>query len=394
MSKFDVAAIQHYLQEQNLDGWLIFDFRGQNHIAAAFFEMRKDALLTRRWFYFIPKSGEPALLVHKIERTNFPNSPRKLETYVGWQELKIKLGAILAGCRVIAMEYSPHCAIPYVACVDAGTIEMVTSLGVEVATSANLVQYFQSRWTEDQVQTHVRAVKNLDRIKNDAFALIRDRIKSKTAITEYDVQLFILKEFEKLNMTTDEPPIVAVNANASNPHYAPSAARFSPIKKGDTVLIDLFSKEKTAKAIFGDITWMGFVGETVPQKQQEVFQILVNARESALQLLADAAAQGKTIQGWQVDIQVRDLIKQAGYGDFFFHRTGHSLDTNLHGNGVNIDSLETQDQREIIPGVGFTIEPGIYLEDFGMRTEINVCYSEQGPRVFAPRQNDVLPLLK
>lgn len=394
MSKFDVAAIQSYLQAQSLDGWLIFDFRGQNHIAASFFDMRKDAILTRRWFYFIPTNGEPALLVHKIERTNFPNSPRKLETYVGWQELKIKLGAILAGCRIIAMEYSPHCAIPYVSCVDGGTIEMVTSLGVEVVTSANLVQYFQSRWTDEQVQTHMRAVKNLDRIKNDAFALIRDRIKSNAEINEYDVQLFINNELKKAEMITDEPPIVAVNANASNPHYAPSATRFSPIKKGDTVLIDLFGKEKTANAIYGDITWMGFVGETVPAKQQEVFQTLVKARESALQLLTDAAAKSKTIQGWQVDVQVRDLIKQAGYGDYFFHRTGHSLDTRLHGNGVNIDSLETQDQRDIIPGMGFTIEPGIYLEEFGMRTEINVCYSDQGPQVFAPRQNEVLPLLK
>ncbi|HEX9654373.1 MAG TPA: M24 family metallopeptidase [bacterium] len=394
MSNIDIQAIQLYLQQQNLDGWLIFDFRGQNYIAAAFFEMPENALLTRRWFYFIPKNGEPALLVHRIERTNFPKPPRKLETYVGWQELLSKLGAIVKGCRTIAMEYSPQCAIPYVSCVDAGTFEMVRGLGLDVVTSANLVQYFQSRWSGEQVESHTRAVKNLDRIKNDAFALIRERIQAKQSINEYEVQLFILEEFRKSNMISEEPPIVAVNANASNPHYAPSASRFSPINNNDTVLIDLFSKEKTPNAVYGDITWVGYVGKTVPQKQQQVFQILVNARESALRFLADAAAQRKTSQGWQVDKNVRDLITSAGYGDYFFHRTGHSLDTHIHGNGVNIDSLETQDQRDIIPGVGFTIEPGIYLEEFGLRTEINVYYSEQGPQVFSPRQNEIIAILK
>ncbi len=394
MSKIDSAAVQNYLRQQKFDGWLIFDFRGQNYIAASIFAMPKDALLTRRWFYFIPQKGEPVLLVHKIERTNFPDPPPKLETYVGWQELKIKLSAILAGSRSIAMEYSPDGAIPYVSCVDAGTLEMVRSLGVEIVTSANLVQYFQGRWSEEQVQSHSRAVKHLDRIKNGAFALIGDRIKTGRAISELDVQRFILDELAKVNMITEDPPIVAVNANASNPHYAPSVSRFSPIKKGDTVLIDLFGKEQTPDAIYGDITWMGYVGETVPQKQAEVFQILVKAREAAVQLLKDAAAQGKTIQGWQVDKAVRDLIAKAGYGDYFFHRTGHSLHTRIHGNSVNLDSLETQDQRDIIPGVGFTIEPGIYLEEFGERSEINVYYSEQGPQIFGPRQSEIIPLLK
>lgn len=394
MFKIDIDAIQKYLHEQNLDGWLIFDFRGQNHIASAFFEMKKDALLTRRWFYFIPKKGEPMLLVHRIERTNFPSPPRQLETYVGWQELQSKLDAMLKGHPTIAMEYSPRCAIPYVSCVDAGTFEMVRDLGVEVVTSANLVQYFLSRWSPEQVQSHSRAVKALERIKNDAFALIRDRIQANQPVNEYDVQQFILSEIGKANMITEDPPIVAVNANASDPHYAPSINRFSPIKKGDTVLIDLFAKEENPASVYGDITWMGYVGEAAPKKQKEVFQILATARESALQLLQDAADHGKTIQGWQVDVHVRDLIAKAGYGDFFFHRTGHSLGTKIHGNSVNIDSLETQDERDIIPGMGFTIEPGIYLNEFGMRSEINVYFSEQGPQVFSPRQNEIIALLK
>jgi Xaa-Pro aminopeptidase len=394
MSKVDIHAIQDYIQKNNLDGWLIFDFRGQNYVATSIFEMPKDALLTRRWFYFIPKSGEPTLLVHKIERSNFPNPPPKLQTYVGWEELKSKLSGMVAGHKNLAMEYSPHGAIPYVSCVDAGTLEMVRSLGVNVITSANLVQYFQSRWTKEQVESHSRAVKHLDRIKNDAFALIGQQIKAGRPISEYDIHRFILDELEKVNMFTEEPPIVAVNANASNPHYAPSASRFSPITKGDTVLIDLFGKEKTSNAIYGDITWMGFVGEAVPKKQAEVFQVLVKARETAVDLLTDAAARGETIQGWQVDEAVRNVIAEAGYGDYFFHRTGHSLHTRIHGNGVNIDSLETQDQRDIIPGVGFTIEPGIYLEEFGERSEINVHYSEKGPQIFGPRQTEIIPLLK
>ncbi len=393
MAKIDLAEIQRYLKDQKIDGWLIFDFRGQNHIATNFFNIRHDTLLTRRWFYFIPQKGEPSLLVHKIERTNFPSPPKNVHWYVSWQELKSKLGEMIKRSRNIAMEYSPEGAIPYVSCVDGGTLEMIRGLGVEVVTSANLVQYFQSRWSDEQLQSHSRALKQSDRVKDAAFKFIGDKIKTKQPVTEFDAQKFILESFDKVNMTADEPPIVAVNANASNPHYSPSAERFSIIKKDDLVLIDLFSKEKAPNSIYADITWMGFVGATVPQKPKEIFEIVARARDAGLQMLKEAAAQKNTLQGWEVDARVRSVIEQAGYGDYFFHRTGHSLDTNLHGTGVNIDGHETQDRREIIPGVGFTIEPGIYLDEFGVRSEINVYYSDEGPKVFGPIQKEILTLL-
>lgn len=394
MAKVDIPAIQDYLREQELDGWLIFDFRGQNYIATHFVELDEDSILTRRWFYFIPQKGDPALLVHKIERKNFPNPPAKLHFYVSWQELKDKLGQILTGNGKIAMEYSPDGAIPYVSCVDGGTLDIVRSLGVEVVTSANLVQYFQSRWSDEQLQTHITAAENLDRIKNEAFALIGKNIKHDESVNEYYVQKFILERLREAEMMTDEPPIVAVNANAGNPHYAPTPERFSPITKGDLVLIDLFGKKLTPNAIYADITWMGYVGESIPDKYAKIFAIVARGRDAGLDLLKEAASQGKSIQGWQVDEKTRSVIEEAGYGDYFDHRTGHSLDTNLHGNGVNIDNLETRDRREIIPGVGFTIEPGIYLDEFGVRSEINVFYSEKGPQVYGPIQTEIIGILK
>jgi Xaa-Pro aminopeptidase len=394
MSQIDFIEVQNFLKERSIDGWLIFDFRGQNNIAMNFFDMKKKRILTRRWFYFIPQNGEPTLLLHKIERDNFPESPTKVQLYVSWQELKKKLGEILKESKKIAMEYSPNGAIPYVSCVDGGTLELVRSLGVEVVTSANLVQYFQSRWTPEQLQSHIEAAKNLENIKNESFALIGERIRAQKSINEFDVQNFILERLEKLNMITEEPPIVAVNANASNPHYAPSADRFSPIKANDFVLIDLFGKVKTPNSVYADITWVGFVGSQVPDDIVKIFNIVAGARDAALELLQERADSGESLQGWHVDVRAREIITKAGFGDYFDHRTGHSLDTNLHGNGVNLDSLETQDEREIIPGLGFTIEPGIYLDDFGVRSEINVYFSETGPKVYGPIQREVIAILK
>ncbi|NIR51574.1 aminopeptidase P family protein [candidate division KSB1 bacterium] len=394
MSLTNLTEIQEHLKDQGIDGWLLFDFHGQNYIATNFVGIEPDRILTRRWFYFIPQKGEPVLLVHKIERSNFPNPPKQTEFYVGWQELKNKLKPILNGKRKIAMEYSPGGAIPYVSCVDGGTLDVVREIGVEVVTSANLVQYFQGPWSEEQLQSHIYATENVHRIKDEVFALIGDKLKGQEKINEYEVQKFILERLEEANMVTEEPPIVAVNANASNPHYAPSPNRFSPIKQNDTVLIDLFGKEKTPNAVYADITWMGFAGESVPEEQRKIFDIVAQARDAGLDLLGQASEQGKTLQGWEVDRQVRKVITDAGYGDYFYHRTGHSLDTKIHGNSVNMDNLETQDQREIISGLGFTIEPGIYLEKFGVRSEINVYFSVDGPKVYGPIQKEMIAILK
>lgn len=393
MQSETIANIQAYLKEHHMDGWLIFDFRGQNYIATQFVRMDDSRILTRRWFYFIPKSGEPTLLLHKIERENFPDPPSKTELYVSWQEMLDKLQGMLNGSPTIAMEYSPGGSIPYVSTVDAGTLELVRSLGVEVVSSANLVQFFQSRWTAEQVQTHIRAVENLISIKSRAFEFVGRKIKNGEKVTEYDVQKLILQSLKDLDMITEEPPIVAVNANASNPHYAPSQDRFQIIRENDLLLIDLFGKEKQPGAIYGDLTWIGYVGEQVPEKYAKVFKVVADGRDAGLAFLRESAARGQKIQGWQVDKCVRDLITQAGYGAYFDHRTGHSLNTRLHGNGVNIDSLESQDKREIIPGVGFTIEPGIYLDDFGIRSEVDVYFAEDGPKVYGDIQQEIIVIL-
>jgi Xaa-Pro aminopeptidase len=388
-----LEAIQKYLTDNDLDGWLIYDFHGQNRIAGNLFKMTTATLLTRRWYYFIPKAGQPQLLVHKIERDNFPEPPERLRHYLSLESQIEQLKDMLSDCKTVAMEYSPECAIPYISCVDAGTIELLRGIGLKVVSSADLVQEFQSKWNAQQVESHSRAALAVDAVKDAAFQLIAEKIKAGDRITEMDVARFILDSFEKRNMTTVDPPIVAVNANASNPHYVPTPEQFSEIKPGDLVLIDLFSKEKEVDAIYADITWMGFVGESIPERQAEVFKVVTDGRDAGMQLLREAAESGRTIHGFEVDNCVRGRITAQGYGDYFDHRTGHSLDTNLHGNGVNIDGLESRDNRKIVPGMGFTIEPGIYLPEFGVRSEINVYFSEQGPKVFGPIQSGILPLL-
>ena len=393
MANFDIPEIQDYLRNQNIDGWLIFDFRGQNYIANSMFKMG-ESILTRRWFYFIPTAGEPSLLVHKIERNNFPEPPPQTDYYVSWRELHDKLAAMVGVASKVAMEYSPNCAIPYVSCVDAGTLEFVRALGVEVVSSANLVQYFQGRWSDEQLQSHIRASENVHRIKDQAFALVGEKIKSGQAISEFDVQRFIYEQLDACQMMTEEPPIVAVNANASNPHYAPTSDRFSAIQEGDLLLIDLFGKEKLLDAVYADITWMGFVGETPRDEHRKVFEVVANGRDAGLSLIKARSNANGALQGWEIDTEVRKVITDAGYGDYFDHRTGHSLDTKIHGNSVHIDSLETQDEREVIPGIGFTIEPGVYLPEFGIRSEINVFYSKEGPKVYGPIQKEIIPILK
>ena len=389
----NLPQIQEYLKEQHLDGWLLFDFRNQNPIANNLLNQDAHALLTRRWFFFVPQHGAPSLLVHRIERNNFPRPPSRVLDYVGWREMRKNLMEMLANSKEIAMEYSPQAAIPYVSYVDGGTLELVRSLGVKVASSANLVQYFLSRWSNEQLESHKRASAKVYEIKDQAFALIRDKIQSKAKVTERDVQLFIISRFEEEGMTTHEPPIVAVNQNASNPHYAPSEEVSTSINHGDLVLIDLFSKEDKQNAIYADITWMGYVGATVPEKPAAVFSVVAAARDAGLQQIEDAFGRQETIQGYEVDERVRRIISENGYGPYFIHRTGHSLDVDLHGSGVNLDSLETQDEREIIPGLGFTIEPGIYLPEFGVRSEINVYYSQNGPEVFGPIQSEIINLM-
>jgi Xaa-Pro aminopeptidase len=392
-NNLDVPAVQSFLRGSKLDGWLIYDFFGLNKIAQSLFEF-SGHMLTRRWFYWIPTEGSPTLVLHWIERDNFPPVEGDKRLYSSWLELEASLRDLLKGAARVAMEYSPGAAIPTVSWVDGGTLDVVRGLGIEVASSANLVQYFWARWTPDQLQSHIRAAEQIDKIKDEGYALIRRRIEAGEPVTEYDVQRYMVQRLEEEGLVTMAPPMVSVNENASNPHYSASESVHAPIREGDFVLIDIWAKEKSPQAVYADITWNGYVGTEVPARIVEVFEVVAAARDLAVDFLRQAAARGETTQGWKVDRVVREFITQKGYGEYFVHRTGHSIDTEDHGKGVNIDSLETKDTREIIPGLGFSIEPGIYLPDFGIRCEINVYYGENGPEVYTRSQDHVLAIMK
>ena len=389
-----IKAAQKYLRENNLDGWLLYDFRRSNPIAAEFMGIRGQQ--TRRWFYLIPKEGEPKGLYHRIEYHNFDGVPGRRELFSAWKELETKLEKMLAGAKKVAMEYSPKNAIPYVSRVDAGTIELVRSFGVEVASSADLVQMFQAVLSPTEYQTHLYAAQSLNEIKDKAFGEIAEKIKAGLPTSEYEIQQFIWNEYSKYGMTADGAPIVAVNANAANPHYQPTAEVFAPIKKGDLVLIDIWAKKDSAGAIYADITWMGYVGDKLPEDIARLWGVEAEARDKAIQFVTERMAKGQKTYGYQVDDVARGVIEKAGYGANFTHRTGHSIGVEDHGNGVNIDNFETQDRRELVPGVCFSIEPGIYLEgQYGFRSEIDMfIHLKKAEVTTQPVQKVILLLLK
>jgi Xaa-Pro aminopeptidase len=389
-----IKAAQKYLQENKLDGWLLYDFRRSNPMAAEFMGIRGQQ--TRRWFYFIPREGEPMGLYHRIEYHNFDGIPGKRELFSAWKELEAKLGKMLSGVKKVAMEYSPKNAIPYVSRVDAGTIELVRSFGIEIVSSADLVQMFQAVLTPTEYRTHLCAAKSLNEIKDKAFVQIAEKIKAGQPTDEYEVQQFIWNYYSEYGMTADSPPIVAVNANAANPHYLPTAEVFAPIKKGDLVLIDMWAKKDTAGAIYGDMTWMGYVGDMLPEEIAKIWAVEVEARDKAIAFVTERMTKGQKTYGYEVDDVARGVIEKAGFGANFTHRTGHSIGIEVHGNGVNIDNFETQDRRELVPGVCFSIEPGIYFEGkYGFRSEIDMFIHPGRAEVTTqPVQKEILLLLK
>ena len=391
-----ITQIQTALTELKLEAWLLYDFRGINPIAQNVAGLT-DAHITRRWFCLIPANGEPKWLFHAIETSNFVDVPGSIAHYTGWQELNEQIAILLAGVRNVAMEYSPHAAIPYISRVDAGTLEWIRSFGVEVHTSAELAQHVEARLTEEQAEGHQTAARLVLTAKDEAFAWITEQLRAAKTITEYDVQQFILRRFGEMDLTADHPPIVAVNAKSSEPHYAPTATQTQPIKKGDFILIDLWAKQKAPDAVFADTTWVAYAGATVPERIVEIFEIVKEARDKAVAFIREKWEAEEPIYGYAVDDCTRAHITEKGYGDFFIHRTGHNIGTAIHGNGVNLDNLETRDERTLIPGICFSVEPGIYLTEFGVRTEIDVFLAgpgKDGVRVTtAPVQNQVLPLL-
>jgi Xaa-Pro aminopeptidase len=400
-----VAEIQKALQAAKLDGWLFYDFRGSDPLAPRILKLGDHASGSRRWFYYIPANGEPTKIVHSIERGKLDALPGRRVTYRGWEEQHALLATALRGPaeklpgdqtkRRIAMQYSPNNDIPYISRVDAGTVELIRSFGVEVVTSAELVQQFEAVVTPEQKQSHVEASDKLHRVLMDAFAEIGRNIREDKPITEYDIQQFIARRLDEEGMTREDG-IVAVNANAANPHYFPTKEAASPIKRGDFVLLDIVSKLRQPHSICTDQTWTGFVGDTVPDEYVRIFNIVRNARDAATEFVRKNVREGKRIHGAEVDDVSRGVIKKAGYGEQFTHRTGHSIGEECHGNGVNIDNFETRDSRYITAGVLFSIEPGIYLEGkFGVRSEIDVYVGEKDIEVTGqPIQTEIVPILK
>jgi len=389
---FRLEEMQSDLRAARLDGWLFYDFRGRDPIAHRILQL-PNHMRTRRWFYFVPAKGAPKKLVHKIETQSLEAVPGETLYYSGQDELRKNLKKILGRAKTVAMQYSPKNAIPYVAMVDAGTVELVKGCGAKVVTSADLVQKYEACWTPAQLKSHLEAGKAIDRIVEEAFAAAAKGVQEKNPLTEHELQRWILREFEKAGLTTEEGPDVAVNTHASDPHYAPSAERPTPIKEGDLLLLDVWGKTKAEGSVYYDISWVGYLGAKVPHKYAKVFGVITAARDKAVELIRSSVAAGKPVQGWQVDKAARGVIEKAGYGKYFIHRTGHNIGTAVHGNGVNMDGLETHDNRHLIAGTCNSVEPGIYLPEFGMRSEVNVYVSGGEARVTGAVQKEILALL-
>lgn len=367
----NVESIQKYLQEHKIDGWLLYDFQGMNPIALHMLR-REGMLVTRRWFYLIPAEGAPVALVHKIEEQHFKGLPGRMRTFTSWQSMEKGIKDLMKGRVRVAMEYSPRCAIPAISRVDAGTVELVRAAGCTVVSSADMVQYFTSRWSAEELRSHKEAAGLLAGILHEAFGEIGRRIASGEPVDEYGIQSFITSRYEGAGLQSDYGPIVAVNQNSGNPHYTPSREQSHPIGPGDFVLVDLWAKKIEEPSVFADMTWVGYVGESVPEKFREIFDIVCGARDEALGLVQRSIHEGRVLHGWEVDDVARNYIARTGYGPFFIHRTGHSIGFQNQSTGVNMDNLESRDERELIEGVGFSIEPGIYLKEFGVRSELNV----------------------
>lgn len=387
----NLPAIQAALREHNIDAWLFYDHHRRDPIAYRVLGLPQTLMVTRRWFYVIPANGEPRKLVHKIEAGHLDSLPGSKRLYAGWQELFDNIKAILGDANKIAMQYSPNNTVFTISLVDAGTVEIIRSLGKSVVSSADLVARFEATWTDEQVQTHFAARDAIDQITAAAFQEIGHRVRN-GGTNEYSMLQWLLEAFRRENLVTDDPPVVAVNANSGNPHYEPLAEGSAPIREGDFVLLDIWAKKDVPGSVYYDITWTGFIGKSASDKQREIFQIVRDARDAGVKTVLDATAAGQRIAGWQVDRSVRDHIKKAGYGDYFIHRTGHSIGTDVHANGANMDDLEIHDERQILPNSCFSIEPGIYLPEFGVRSEVNVLVRPNRAEVTGKIQREIVTI--
>ncbi|MBI3668936.1 MAG: aminopeptidase P family protein [Acidobacteria bacterium] len=388
----DIKAIQSQLRASKIDGWLFYDIFHRDPIAYRVLGL-PEVLAKRRWFYLIPARGEPRKLVHRIEPATLDTLPGQKLLYAAHDELSKNLPRLLGRAKTVAMQYSPRNAIPYVSLVDAGTVELVRSLGRKVVSSADLVQKFEACWTAEQLASHLEAGRIIDRVTQETFAHAARQVRNRVPLTEYELQQWILGQFRANSLTMDDAPIVGVGPHSGDPHYEPKPAGSSPIREGGLLLLDIWGKKTSPSSVYYDITWVGFLGARVPEKHAEIFGVVKAARDAAVNFVQDAVKSGRSIQGWQVDGAAREVIRKAGYGKYFVHRTGHNIGQDVHGTGTNMDGLETHDVRRVIPHTCFSVEPGIYLPEFGIRSEVNVYVDEHEARVTGAVQSEILALL-
>ena len=393
---FDLPAIQQALRQFRFDGWLLYDFRGSNVLARRVLGMGEMPVTSRRFFYCIPANGPPQKLVHRIETGALDHLPGDKKVYLKWQELEAGIASLVRGRPKVAMEYSPRNGNPYVSRVDAGTVELVKSFGTTIESSGDLIQLFEAAWDDDQIRMHFEAEKVTDSAYGVAWKFIADEVRSHGETNELAVRQVIMGHFARHGVTTYHPPIVGVGPNSGDPHYETGTGANTTIRLGDFVLIDLWGKLDQPRAVYSDLTRTGFVGETVPARIAEVFAVVAQARDAAIACVKSAFAAKRPLCGWEVDQACRDVIVAAGFGDFFVHRTGHSIGQEVHGNGANMDNLETHEERLVLPRTCFSVEPGIYLAEFGVRSEINVLV---GPTcevhvTGGALQTEVVPILR
>ena len=390
-----IPEVQEALREAGVDGWLLTCFQRNDPVSLELLGLSHLKLITRRCYYFVPATGAPRRLVHGLEPAMLDALPGEKRSYVRWRELSDELASLVEGCSRLAVHYSPNNEIPTISRLDAGTADFLRGLGIELVSAADLAQRFAATWSEDQLAGHRRACGHLHAIAKQAFGLVRVALKGGDAINEYSVQRFILSSFDEAGLHTESDPIVAVNAHAADPHYQPSAESSAPIRRDDFLLIDLWAKEKAPDSVYADITWCGVCAAAPTERQQEIFGVAVAARDAGIDLVRSRYP-GEPIRGFEVDDAVRAVIDDAGYGQYFIHRTGHSIGIEDHGQGANIDNFETHDSRQLLPMTGFSIEPGIYIpDDFGVRTEVNMALTPEAAEVTgAEPQRELIRVLE
>jgi len=388
----DIESIQSALREQKIDGWLFYDILHRDPIAYRVLGLH-HAMAKRRWFYLIPAKGSPRKLVHRIEAGALDSLPGEKMVYAAAAELEKNLRKLVGRTKKVAMQYSPKNMIPSISLVDAGTVELIRGLGCKVVSSADLVQQFEAVWTPQQLQSHRAAGLAVDRITQAGFAEAARRVRAGEKFTEFDLQQWMVREFNAGGVFSDSPPIVAVGPHAGDPHYEPKEQASAQVRQGDLLLLDVWGKTIAPGSVYYDITWVGYLGGKVPPKYAKIFNIVRDARDAAVSFVQKNVKAGRAIEGWQVDRAAREVIRKAGYAKYFVHRTGHNIGQEVHGTGANMDDLETHDVRRLIPGTCFSVEPGIYLPDFGIRSEVNIYVAQSHAEVTGPSQTEILELL-